>query len=178
MKLERVLIDSSHQLDPGLRAGLVQLFVRPETRPPIMWSLREQEIKSSVCVENYWKTDFWDRLSQFIFAEILKMLTLWHSLCAESRDVRKHMQLYHRGQTLVEAIIPQGKHEMFVLKGGENIPPLRSHGGAFPGIFSPHPHCFALRWQCLIGLTRAKGSFILFRKTFISGFSAGTDAAC
>ena len=55
------------------------------------------------------------------------MLTLWHSLCAESRDVRKHMQLYHsRGQTLVvrggEAIIPQGKHKMFVLKGGENIP--------------------------------------------------------
>ena len=71
MKVDRVLIDSSHQLSRFESRSFYPTFC---LTAPIMWSLtREQEIKSFVfweLLENW----FWEIWSHFKFAERLKML--------------------------------------------------------------------------------------------------------
>ena len=98
---------------------------------------REQEIKSSVfweLLENW----FWEHSKPLQICRKTKdVKTVAFPLCSSS-DLRNHMQLYHREQTLdlggAQAIIPQGKHQMFVQKEGRTFPCSFPERDVFPGI--------------------------------------------
>ena len=138
---------------------------------------REQEIKSSVfweLLENW----FWEHSKPLQICRKTKdVKTVAFPLCSSS-DLRKHMQLYHREQTLDlgggEAIIPQGKHRDVCAMEGRTFPSLSER--RLPRLCSSSSlFCFAL--TTLDWVDTSKGLLHSFQKNLYIRFQRWTDAA-
>ena len=132
---------------PGLRAGLVPLFVSSDQRHgPSNHVIPHRAGNKELCLSGViGKLILRNVKSHFIFAERLR---LWRSLCA--RGIRgstcnciredKHLQCRDLGGERAQ-LYHKVNIEMFVLRG-ENIPLLLREVASQAS--DPHPRCFAL----------------------------------